>query len=244
VTRAIRDLRDLRVYRRAMAASALAFRLAEAFPWQEDLGLKRQLLGSSRSVCANLAEAWRKRRYPAAFVAKLSDAAAEAEETCVHLEIAFRCGYITRRDFGRLDRAYVRILSELAVMARHPEWWTPGRTERSRRGQKPLKRWNPTRGAPAPQEREAGKESGANATNPRVAGSPSGGGEEAGNPGDGSGFRRSPHSGSRRGRAGIADEQGAPREPRSGPRDDDGRSADEPGFRREDLFPNGGRQAP
>ena len=77
------------------------------------------------SVCVNLAEAWRKRRYPAAFIAKLSDAEAEAEETRVHLEIAVACGYMDPDLAAELDADYDAILAGLNRMSRNPRAWIP-----------------------------------------------------------------------------------------------------------------------
>ena len=78
---------------------------------------------SSRSVCANIAEAWRKRRYVAAFVSKLSDAEAEAAETQVHLEMAHRLGYISEGNFRSNDDAYEKICGQIVRMIDRPEKW-------------------------------------------------------------------------------------------------------------------------
>jgi four helix bundle protein len=86
--KSIRHFRDLDVYQGAMALVMRVFELAKHFPSEERYALMDQIRRSSRSVCANLAEAWRKRRYQAAFVSKLNDAEAEAAETQVHIEIA------------------------------------------------------------------------------------------------------------------------------------------------------------
>jgi four helix bundle protein len=74
---------ELEVYRKALDAAMLIFERSKAFPKEETYSLTDQVRRSSRSVCANLAEAWRKRRYKAAFVAKLCDAESEAAETQV-----------------------------------------------------------------------------------------------------------------------------------------------------------------
>ena len=78
---------------------------------------------SSRSVCANLAESWRKRRYPGHFVSKLSDSEAEAEETRVWLEFAHSCGYISEDEFNELDSRYDLVLGQLVKMISEPEKW-------------------------------------------------------------------------------------------------------------------------
>ncbi len=82
-----------------------------------------QMRRSSRSVCANIAEAWRKRRYPAHFVSKLSDSEGEAEETRVWIELAFRCGYLKREQTDDLDDRYDKILGQLVLMINAPEKW-------------------------------------------------------------------------------------------------------------------------
>jgi four helix bundle protein len=83
-----------------------------------------QIRRSSRSVCANIAEGWRKRRYANAFVSKLSDAEAEAAETEVWLEMAVRCGYLDKQSASALEQSYEFILGKLVNMISHPEQWT------------------------------------------------------------------------------------------------------------------------
>jgi four helix bundle protein len=79
--RKIKTHQDLEVYRVAFDAAMKVFGLSKGFPAEERYSLTDQFRRSSRSVCANLAEAWRKRRYKAAFLAKLNDSEAEAAET-------------------------------------------------------------------------------------------------------------------------------------------------------------------
>lgn len=83
-----------------------------------------QMRRSSRSVCANLAEAWRKRRYPAHFASKLSDCESVAEETRVWLEFALRCRYINQDTFNELDSNYDLIIGQLVKMISEPKKWT------------------------------------------------------------------------------------------------------------------------
>ena len=83
MAKSISNHRQLEVYQRAFAAAMELFALSKSFPVEERFSLTDQVRRSSRSVCANLAEAWRKRRYEAAFISKLSDAEAEAAETQV-----------------------------------------------------------------------------------------------------------------------------------------------------------------
>ena len=73
--------RDLEVFGKAFAAAMGVFELSKSFPKEEVYSLTDQIRKSSRSVCANLSEAWRKRRYPGSFVKKLCDSEGEAAET-------------------------------------------------------------------------------------------------------------------------------------------------------------------
>ncbi len=90
----IRVHRELEVYRQAFEAAMQIYELSRSFPREEVYSLTDQIRRSSRSVCANLAEAWRKRRYAAAFTSKLSDVESESAETQVWLEFAVKCGYL------------------------------------------------------------------------------------------------------------------------------------------------------
>src|SRR5437773_5684677 len=119
----IRHFRDLDVYQNALAAGLLVYDLSKKFPSEEKYSLTDQIRRSSRSVCANIAEAWRKRRYAAAFVSKLSDSEAEAAETQVHLEFAFHHRYISRDEFLNVDDAYEKIGAQLVRMIDEPEKW-------------------------------------------------------------------------------------------------------------------------
>jgi len=100
------------------------FELTKTFPAEEKFSMVDQMRRSSRSVCTNIGEAWRKRRYPAHFVSKLSDAEGEAEETRVWLEFAYRCGYLIQAEAQELDEVYDQILGQLVRMVSEPERWT------------------------------------------------------------------------------------------------------------------------
>src|SRR5579872_2741453 len=106
----IRSHRDLQVYQRAFAAAMELFEASKSFPKEEKYSLVDQIRRSSRSVCANLAEAWRKRRYKAAFISKLSDAEGEACETQVWIEFALRFNYLEAPHAVSLDQGYDQIL--------------------------------------------------------------------------------------------------------------------------------------
>lgn len=90
----IQSFRELRVYVSAMEAAMEIFQISKSFPAEQKYSLTDQIRRSSRSVCANIGEAWRKRRYKAAFIAKLSDSETEACETQIWLEFALRCEYL------------------------------------------------------------------------------------------------------------------------------------------------------
>lgn len=106
------------------------FEITKRFPEYERYSLTNQIRKSSRSVCANVAEAWRKRRYEAAFVSKLSDAETEACETQVWIEVAKRCGYLTEDRALRLDDECDHIIGQLVSMIDGADKWiikSPGR---------------------------------------------------------------------------------------------------------------------
>ncbi len=118
--------RDLEVYEKAFDAAMRVFELSKAFPNDERYSLIDQIRRSSRSVCANLAEAWRKRRYENAFISKLSDAEAEAAETQVWLEFAVKCGYVSREAPAELYTTYDEVIATIVGMITHAESWTIG----------------------------------------------------------------------------------------------------------------------
>ena len=90
---------------------------------EERYSLTDQIRRSSRSVCANLAEAWRKRRYKAAFVAKLNDSEAEAAETQTWLEFAAQCGFMEVETSQKLYGTYNQVLAGLVNMINNPTPW-------------------------------------------------------------------------------------------------------------------------
>jgi four helix bundle protein len=119
----IRHFRELEVYQLAMDNAMRIFEVSKLFPKEERYSLTDQIRRSSRSVCANIAEAWRKRRYPNAFVSKLSDADAEAAETQVWIEFAVKCGCLAKNLADEFDQAYDQVLGKLVNMLRRPEQW-------------------------------------------------------------------------------------------------------------------------
>jgi four helix bundle protein len=119
----INSYRDLRVYQNAIDTAMRIFQLTKTFPPEEKYSMVDQIRRSSRSVCANIAEAWRKRRYQAAFIAKLSDAESEACETQVWIEFANRCHYVDDATKEEVDRTYDQILSQLVRMIDESGKW-------------------------------------------------------------------------------------------------------------------------
>ncbi|MGI0480824.1 four helix bundle protein [Geminocystis sp. CENA526] len=114
---------DLIVYQKAFESAMKIFELSKKFPMEERYSLTDQIRRSSRSVCANLAETWGKRRYKAAFIAKLSDSEGEAAETQVWLKFAVNCHYIDIEKARELYGIYNQILSGLVKMIHNPEQW-------------------------------------------------------------------------------------------------------------------------
>jgi len=119
----VKHFRELRVYRQAFAAATRIYELSKCWPKEERYSLTDQIRRSSRSVCANVAEAWRKRRYPAHFVSKLSDSDSEAAETQVWLDFALDCGYINQQDHDTLYTAYESVAGGLVKMMANPNAW-------------------------------------------------------------------------------------------------------------------------
>jgi four helix bundle protein len=115
---------DLDVYRKSFSAAMQIFEFSKQFP------IRR----SSRSVCSNLAEAWRKRRYEAAFVSKLNDSEGEAAETQTWLEFAVKCGYLSKEKGRALFKIYDEIIAILVTMINHPASWVlpSGRKQKGR----------------------------------------------------------------------------------------------------------------
>ena len=114
----IQSVRDLNVYKMAMETAMEIFEISKSFPVIERFSLTDQIRRSSRSICANLSEAWRKRKYKAVFQNKLSDCTSEAAETQTWLEFAFQCRYISEEIFIRLNNRYEQIFAMLTVMDR------------------------------------------------------------------------------------------------------------------------------
>jgi len=119
----VREFKELRVYQQAYDAATEIFEVSKDWPKEETYSLTDQIRRSSRSVCANVAEAWRKRRYEKHFVSKLSDADAEAAETRTWLQFGRDCEYLSENVFNDLDNTYDQICGGLVNMMKDPSPW-------------------------------------------------------------------------------------------------------------------------
>lgn len=119
----IKTHKELDVYKLAFEASMEIFNVSKEFPKEETYSLTDQIRRSSRSVAANLAETYRKRRYPKNFISKLSDCESEASETQVWLDFAFNCGYLSKEKYDVLFKKYDWIIGKIVIMIRNPEKW-------------------------------------------------------------------------------------------------------------------------
>jgi four helix bundle protein len=119
----VADYKELRVCKLAYDSAMDIFRLSRSWPSEEKFSLIEQIRRSSRSICANIAEAWRKRRYEAAFISKLSDSDTEAAETEVHLSFASDCGYLPSETQARLHDHYDHICRQSTKMMADAGSW-------------------------------------------------------------------------------------------------------------------------
>ncbi len=120
-TEQVKSAKDLRVYKRAYALAMDIFDLSKGWPPEEKYSLINQIRKSSRSVCANLREAWAKRRYEAHFISKLTDADGENSETDTWLDFALDCRYLESADHKRLTKENRDIGSMLGAMLNNPQ---------------------------------------------------------------------------------------------------------------------------
>ena len=126
----IQSHEELDVYQLAFEAAMRVFAGSKQFPRQETFSLTDQIRRSSRSVCSNIAEAWRKRRYEAAFVNKLNDSEAEAAETQTWIRFAVECDYLAPETGAELHQTHDHIIGKLVNMIVNPRPWLMLRSER------------------------------------------------------------------------------------------------------------------
>lgn len=122
---------ELDVYKKAFEVAMSIFELSKSFPKEETYSLTDQIRRSSRSVCANLAEAWRKRRYELAFISKLSDSEGECAETQTWIEFSVKCGYVDREIAKSFYLQYDEIISMLVSMITRSHLWVLPSGQRS-----------------------------------------------------------------------------------------------------------------
>jgi four helix bundle protein len=115
---------ELKVYQKSFDVAMEIFKISFKFPIEEKYSLTDQIRRSSRSVSANISEAWGKRRYPKSFVSKLTDAEGEARETQTWLEYSFHCNYITEEQFRIFNEKYNEIIAMIIYMINNVEKWT------------------------------------------------------------------------------------------------------------------------
>ena len=120
----IKSHRELDAYKLAFKAAMEIFQLTQTFPKEERYSITDQIRRASRSVCSNIAEAWRKRIYEAAFIAKLSDSEAEACETQTWLDFSTSCKYINKNTYKEQNQNYDNIIGKLVRMRTNPNKWT------------------------------------------------------------------------------------------------------------------------
>lgn len=120
----IKTHRDLKVFQLSFESGMEIFKISKCFPREETFSLTDQMRRSSRSVSGNIAEAFRKRRYPKSFISKLSDSEGESAETQVWLDYALECGYIDSEVHLSLNEKYEHIIGMLINMSCKPENWS------------------------------------------------------------------------------------------------------------------------
>lgn len=115
------DFRELLAYKKAFDLAMEIYELSKSFPLVEKYSLTDQIRRSSRSVCANIAESYRKRRYVNHFISKLTDSDAENSETNVWLEFAFQCDYINKETYQNLSAKNIEIGKLINYMINNPD---------------------------------------------------------------------------------------------------------------------------
>ena len=122
---------DLKVYQKSFDAAMEIYELSKALPHDERYSLTDQIRRSSRSVSANISEAWGKRKYEKSFVAKLTDSEGEARESQTWLQFSFACKYISEEQFNNLNNQYNQIIGMLVnMMNQSKNWCTFSQTEK------------------------------------------------------------------------------------------------------------------
>ena len=119
----LKSHRDLKVYQVAFRHAMIIYVITKSFPKEEIYSLTDQIRRSSPSVSSNIAEAFRRRKYPKSFCSKLNESEAEAAETQNWLDFALNCNYITIEDHQHIDKEYENIIGMLVNMQKNSEKW-------------------------------------------------------------------------------------------------------------------------
>lgn len=114
------DYKKLIAYKKAFDLSMEIFNISKSFPNEETYSLTDQIRRSSRSVCTNISEAYRKRLYPKHFISKLTDADGENSETSTWLDFSLACGYITKEVHSSLSSRGIEIGKLINYMINNP----------------------------------------------------------------------------------------------------------------------------
>lgn len=118
-----KSFRDLEVYQESLALALEIHEFAKKLPLEERFVLADQMRRASRSVPANISEAWRKRRYKAAFIAKLSDSETEAAEMQCWLDFSLKSKYMEQTIYKDFDQRYEHVISQLIKMIDGADGW-------------------------------------------------------------------------------------------------------------------------
>jgi len=113
--------KDLTVFKKAYSLAMDFLKTSKSFPSEEKYSLTDQIRGSSRSVCANIGEAYRRKKYPAHFVSKLTDSNAENTETEIWIQFSFDCKYIDELEYREFTERCTEVGRMLGFMIEHPE---------------------------------------------------------------------------------------------------------------------------
>jgi four helix bundle protein len=119
------SFKNLKVYQLSYELAMEIFEISKGFPKEEKYSLTDQVRRSSRSVCTNIVEGYRKRRYPKHFTSKITDADGEASESIVWINFAFDCKYISQDENEKLLKKYEEVGKMLGGMANNPEKFLP-----------------------------------------------------------------------------------------------------------------------
>lgn len=115
------DFKELLAFQKSFQLAMDVFQISKSFPNEEKFSLTDQIRRSSRSVSTNIAEAYRKRRYPNHFISKLTDSDAENSETNVWLEFSLKCEYINIETYNNLNNKTVEIGRLINYMINNPD---------------------------------------------------------------------------------------------------------------------------